>query len=510
MRWLDPRWPRILSRFEAAPVIIGGCGRSGTTLLASVLSCHPRFAVIGPETRAFAAGAYPADRPPRPAPFDLGALTPHLEAAPTRAARWCEKTPRNVHAFGRIAELFDGHVHLVHVVRDGRDVVCSFHPDDPRQPWISPERWVEDVRAGLSWAHLPQVHTVRYEDLVQRFEPTVRALAQALGEADPEPFLRYPEGATLVEHAAWTDRARPVDPSAVGRWARPGLRAHADALCRHPEAGPLLGACGYPPIGAGSANAPAPAPRTVMARPAAPWTDLLDSLPRPPLPRRAARGLVGALERGRRGRSARRLESALARIPSRPWQRSRVGQQRPPGVFLLAPPCSGADLLGGLLHGHSELFTLPADIRVLERVAAPAAVEAYGRLAAHLGLGPAVRWVDPSPEHLFRAESVKASLPGAQILVLRRPRAEVVASLAGRVGSAGLAEQRADAALAEAARVARWPQAMHVWEPDLRADPEAALRRIIRFLNLPWQDDLRETIERYEPYVTRLREAESP
>ncbi|MCA9555784.1 MAG: sulfotransferase, partial [Myxococcales bacterium] len=75
-------------RFPEPPIIIGGCGRSGTTLVASILSCHPRIAVVGPETRAFAAGAYPSDRPPRPfTPFRLGALEAALARAPGTAIR---------------------------------------------------------------------------------------------------------------------------------------------------------------------------------------------------------------------------------------------------------------------------------------------------------------------------------------------------------------------------------------------------------------------------------------
>ena len=45
---------------EASPLIIGGCGRSGTTLLLSVLSAHPKVLAIPHETEAFCPGAYGA------------------------------------------------------------------------------------------------------------------------------------------------------------------------------------------------------------------------------------------------------------------------------------------------------------------------------------------------------------------------------------------------------------------------------------------------------------------
>ncbi len=491
------RVAQTFARFTGAPIIIGGCGRSGTTLLASVLSCHPRIAVIGPETRAFCKGAYPADRPAHDAPFDLQSLLPHLEAARPGAMRWCEKTPRNVHTFERIVRLFDGRVHLLHIVRDGRDVACSFHPDDPRQPWISPERWVQDVRAGLRVAHLPQVHTLRYEDLVHRFEATMSAVAKAIGEPDPEPFFRYPEGATVIEHAAWSGRAQKVNKVSAGRWLRPENHAYAAGLLRHPDAQALLQASGYGPEP--SAEPPA---FEAPAVPPSSWTEELKRLPGAGLGSRAVRALTERLQGQQRHRAASKLKRAQASVPL-----NRSGACTQPAVFMMGPACGGRDVLSLLLHAHPQLHVLPEDGHVLSRVAAFAAPQAYRQLADQLKLGPDVRWVDPSYDNLAFAATLRTLFKNAMFLVVTRTEAEMVHSLTGRLGNRYAAGVQVKSELEQALQIARWPQAMHVQEPELRRQPQAILQRILNFLNLPGAPEVSEALNRITPHLKRLEGA---
>lgn len=489
------RWPEVLRRFPDPPVIIGGCGRSGTTLLASVLSCHPRFAVIGPETRAFATGAYPVDAPPRPAPFALATIAEHLEDAPATATRWCEKSPRNVHSFSRLVDLFGGRVHLLHIVRDGRDVVCSYHPDDPRHPWIAPERWIEDTRAGLAQAHLPQVHTVRYEDLVADFEPTMRAVAAALEEPDATPFLRYPQGATLMEHAAWSDKARPVSATSVGRWRGRALVGYAQALERHPEAKGLLEACGFTSETRPAFDPPASAPR--------PWTASLEELRRPPAISRAVRYGTRSLALRHRPRPAALIEDALRNLT---FERPSESDER--GVFVVGPRYGGVEVLANLLAAHPELRVLPADTAIPRRVGAAAIPQAYLRIRETLQIPKLVRWVDPSPENLGAARLLRAAFPRARFLVCTRPWSELVDSLRFRLGSHCSAAHRGKVSCAWAEEVARWPQSMLIAEPHLRKAPRQMLERVLRFLNLAWHEDMDLAIEVARPHFDRLRAAE--
>jgi hypothetical protein len=169
-----------------------------------------------------------------------------------RKPRWSEKTPMNVRHFGWVLEHFPN-VRLVHMIRDGRDVVCSAaeHPDrrwvDGRWVWTLHPRplediakwWVRDTGAGMRFRGHPAYHEVRYEDLVADPVSTTRRLCDFLGEpfdptmleseglppsgeqsSEPPPVTPEPPA---PEHVATLVDARdrgPVFRSSVGRWQR--------------------------------------------------------------------------------------------------------------------------------------------------------------------------------------------------------------------------------------------------------------------------------------------------
>ncbi len=237
---LDPR-------FKRPPIIIGGCGRSGTTLLLAVLSAHPSILAIPRETEAFCptawSGALDLD-----APFEIEKVTDYLaEVEPgPKVRRWCEKSPKNILFFGRILEFFGQDVRLIHIIRDGRDVVTSYHPTRRREkPWVPPERWVADVTAGLAFDDHPQVHLVRYEDLINRFEPTIEALCRFLGEEVVPEILNWHRHATVRNHVAWGGEVKNLHTESLARWKRPEFREYVDALMADPQAIMLLRHYGY-------------------------------------------------------------------------------------------------------------------------------------------------------------------------------------------------------------------------------------------------------------------------
>lgn len=189
-----------------SPIVIAGCGRSGTSLLLSVLSCHPELHAIGYETSAL------TENPLR------------LEHFPTDR-RWVEKTPANVHNLGAILDGIPDCL-VIHMVRDGRDVCTSMHPLW-NGPYISIDRWVADVSAGARWERHKRVMVVRYRDLVRDYERTVYRLCAFLRLTLADEFEDYPLTATVQTHAAWSGPARPLSDSSIGRWKLP---EHAAAI----------------------------------------------------------------------------------------------------------------------------------------------------------------------------------------------------------------------------------------------------------------------------------------
>lgn len=202
--WYDPR-----ARSDAPAILVGGCGRSGTTVFKEMLSRHPRIA-CGPESSLF---GLPFD-PKRIANYwgiplaELRVLMGESRdlvhfaetfygryAAREGKARWADKTPNNVRAVPRILTWFP-HAVFIHVVRDGRDVVCSLrnHPKERIEngkivpvTTVNPiswccTRWLQDTSAGLAFAGHPRCLEVRYEHLVADPEAVMRRVCAFIGE----------------------------------------------------------------------------------------------------------------------------------------------------------------------------------------------------------------------------------------------------------------------------------------------------------------------------------------
>ncbi len=228
------------------PVVIGGCARSGTTLLLSALSCHRDLCAIPDETQLLCPGAY-WPQGGRIADPDLRGLRRVLVAGPRwRTCRaWVEKTPRNVHNLERIFSSLGRDTKFLHMVRDGRDVTVSRHPRDPSGFWVEPERWVSDVTAGLAWDDHPGVLRIRYEDLVGDYTQTMVRVVEFLGLDWDDAVLHYPATATVQQTDSWSEPARPVTTESVGRWRRPLFDTRVERFLTQPGATMLLERLGY-------------------------------------------------------------------------------------------------------------------------------------------------------------------------------------------------------------------------------------------------------------------------
>ena len=238
-------------------VFVAGCPRSGTTFLAGSIGACPGFVDLG-EVAAFKA-AIP----------DLSKLAAEEAAARIRRLltttrrlglvgrlRAVEQTPEAAFVAHALPLAFPDAVTL-HLVRDGRDVVCSLlergwlsagrqGADDAGQAfgpharfWVEPERREEferasDVRrAAWAWrryvesARAGPVHDVRYE----RLATTPDAVADELGSALGTDALPLRAALAGVHH------------DSVGRFERDLTSAQLAEV--EAEAGDLLAELGY-------------------------------------------------------------------------------------------------------------------------------------------------------------------------------------------------------------------------------------------------------------------------
>lgn len=165
-------------------------------------------------------------------------------AAGGKWQRWCEKTPKNVRAFGPILAAFENDVKIVHIVRDGRDVVTSHHPNHAQPYWVSPERWVTDVSAGLEFAN--KVYLLKYEDLVFEPEKILIGLCAFL-EQEFDSHMLEPEKYSLVQsNIAWEkEQARSINANAVGKWKRPENQQRVQEFIDFPGSADLMRDLGY-------------------------------------------------------------------------------------------------------------------------------------------------------------------------------------------------------------------------------------------------------------------------
>ena len=148
--------------------------------------------------------------------------------------RWVEKTGSNGYCLGNILNLYT-RARIIHLVRDGRDVVCSLLRRDPR-PYHAVSHWLYNVSAALAWRAHPAYLEVRYERLVSEPAATLRTICQHL-DVPFEPRMLQPTTddywrrcAPESIHASWHNSPLDGDVStrSVGRWRReltPGVEA---------------------------------------------------------------------------------------------------------------------------------------------------------------------------------------------------------------------------------------------------------------------------------------------
>ncbi len=243
LSWFMPRKLKRLSQRE--PILIGGCGRSGTTLLLSILGAHPSVFAIPHETRTFTRwkrDGLGGEVPDTWTRFCWYVLWYRSSRTNTR---WCEKTPMNVKHIGRIEKFLNQSFRFIHIIRDGRDVLTSKHPRDPKHYWVPVKRWVNDTKRGLEFREHPCVLTIRYEDLVISFSETIEEICRFLDEHPDKAMYKWYESSNVKKSGAWFNSSQGLHKDPENRWERPEHRERYKEIMNNPEAVELLRELGY-------------------------------------------------------------------------------------------------------------------------------------------------------------------------------------------------------------------------------------------------------------------------
>jgi hypothetical protein len=245
-------------------IFLLGARRSGTNWLHRVLGAHPDVALIPSETYLFSRGIAPLrerfHHGVRGSPgtgfifmeeedlvealrdFCDRAMLPFLKAFPG-ARRLAERTPEHVTCLELIGQIYPD-AHIVHIVRDGRDVARSLLS----QGWKSAPTSLEE--AAAEWRHaidaaeaaapkLKHYRMARYEDLLTNTLTEVSKLYSWLGLSSTPEDVR----AALVEAEIPFNVDAAAPELASGKWRHSFTASDHDVFLR--VAGEALLRLGY-------------------------------------------------------------------------------------------------------------------------------------------------------------------------------------------------------------------------------------------------------------------------
>jgi len=272
---------------DNTPFFVLGSQRSGTTMLRLMLNRHPRLGVpheskfmiafnsrlaeyidlSSPmnarrllddiaQHKAVAAGGLIEDRDAI-LDSDISTFAQMIDVIMSEKARrmgkarWGDKTPFYITHIDELWSLFPDSK-IVHLVRDGRDVVVSQRNIE----WMSSNipklaidwKWKTTLCHKVGSVRGPDFFLeVRYEDLIVETERVLREICEFLGEDFSPSMLEFhEEGAENVpeESRQWHQNSmRAPDPSKLGAWKR--KLSVADRIIFEQNAGEALDLFGY-------------------------------------------------------------------------------------------------------------------------------------------------------------------------------------------------------------------------------------------------------------------------
>jgi hypothetical protein len=249
--------PRI--RNEGRHIFVVGAPRSGTTFLAGAIAAQPRLVDLGEVQPVKAAIPKLASLPEREAASRFRRILDRVRRLGLSAhLRGIEQTPETAFVLGAVLQAYP-EAQAVHIVRDGRDVVCSLLErgwlsagrggrDDTHATygahvrfWVEPDRADEFVDASdakrAAWAWRRYVTAARGED-ERRLEVRYEDLS-----ADPRGTAGRLARALDLDADALANALSRAHDRSVGRWRR-DLTAEQLAEVEQ-EAGALLRELGY-------------------------------------------------------------------------------------------------------------------------------------------------------------------------------------------------------------------------------------------------------------------------
>lgn len=241
----DESW-RQAGDVATSPIFVVGFPRSGTTMLEQMLDAHSGLASMDerPFMQAVAErlqqhGLLYPEHLWKLSENDVEELRQYYWQLVSRAVtlapgqRIVDKNPLNLLHLPLIVRMFPK-APIILALRHPCDVILSCYMQNFRSPGFqvlcsSLERLTRGyVNAMRFWVHheallKPHVLRLRYEDLLDDFEPMVKRIGDFIGVEDATPLLRFHEHAQqkgFISTPSYSQVTQPPNKRAVGRWKR--------------------------------------------------------------------------------------------------------------------------------------------------------------------------------------------------------------------------------------------------------------------------------------------------
>jgi hypothetical protein len=238
---------------EKTPIFIIGCPRSGTTLLRVILDSHPNIC-CGPETHLIKNMKLIRDRiierwdMLKPYGIEEKELNLKIQEILTlftnnylkikNKNRWAEKTPDNIFYVSEINKFFPN-CQFINIIRDGRDVVCSYKERWGRTAiFLGMKKWNSSIEATYRYRKMFQNNRyieIRYEDFVTRPKYETKRIMNFLDEewspdllehhkSDHDFWFKFnnetKDNNKIEKHPLRHSPSKPIFSSSVGKWKK--------------------------------------------------------------------------------------------------------------------------------------------------------------------------------------------------------------------------------------------------------------------------------------------------
>ncbi len=232
---------------KITPLIIGGCPRSGTTLLRSLLGMHP---FIQSPQQEYNILIFNDDKEFIQDVFDFtdndlslfSSISDHIRFSEKIIEQYREKSKatyiavKHPHHIAIIDDIFHyfPQAKFLHIIRDGRDVSCSLRthpkrimkdgkiiPVNTRNPfrWCV-HRWISSINQGKQWRDSSNYIEVTYEDLVFHPLQTMETIFDFIG-IEPiaeKQLLNFYKHERDDEHVQNIEVGTKLYRKSIGRW----------------------------------------------------------------------------------------------------------------------------------------------------------------------------------------------------------------------------------------------------------------------------------------------------